>query len=1032
MSRTLEETYFKAFEKWLEDNPGKTINDAKASEKIVLDNEIIGIGTKLCNLRRGRTLFSEENMKILKEKYGFIQDNKKELENKIYEQKFLLALDKWLEENKEKTINDVIVKQIIFIDNKPIKLGEMILNIRRGKKDISEELRELLEKKYRINYSLKKEIRKDETYFKAFDRWLEENPGKTINDVKHNELINVDGEDIPIGTKLSHIRDGIALFESENMELLQKKYGFVLISKREYLSSQRELFKKRKKLHSGKSNISIIDAVDKWLELNPGKDINEIPIEDTVELNGEIFELGIQIMRFKNRISHPSSIIIKALTEQYGIEIIDRHLENKKKLDAEYVEAIDKWLELNPGKTINDISSIEIIKNDGRNFWIGSKISEIRNGKVDTNDDFSRILVDQYGLNFGDKRDIKRKKLLEALNKWLEENKGKTINDIIATDKVFIDEKEYPIGTRIHAYKSKYKTLRASEQEKKFVEFLMEKYNFSLEYKKEKGKVYDGDEWLRIIDKWLELNPGKTVDDIPKKEIIIIDDDEVTIGSKLSKMRAGKNLLPEAYMKILKEKYGFSQEKRFLTDTVYIKAIDEWIRLNLGKNINDITNSTQISIDGNIINIGYKLSSMRNGKSLLSEENMKLLKEKYGFKTREELDNEKGFIRNIEPLKKEQNNEIIKEKPYEKYLEEFDGDIELAKEKYEKVKEINRMIREERRNKKSEITLDELEKEFNVNLEELEKYLSQIKSDAEKSEVLYIDEKETLRNYCIRNGYNYDVIRNLIKKSKEYNVSFKQIIEEYLKNGQKLPTRYVYDKNETLVKHILLGINVDSNSVIEDMKHSYTIDEAIIRDVFRRNVLDKKDKWLELPYTFLIEEFGPFSGKNNTNVKFKDFKNLLNNEEQMQLLKMYDKCSKILREYQYLELGLEKDRKKRKELIKKYSLTDDEITKSTLKTMEYENGILIAKNDVKSERLKNIRPVIINWNGFNQEAKNKLIKAYKLTKEELEMIERFSKEIQDNLGIYKELLIENNVTNNEVDTIKQYHKNYYYNMNLYK
>ena len=568
----------------------------------------------------------------------------------------------------------------------------------------------------------------------------------------------------------------------------------------------------------------------------------------------------------------------------------------------------------------------------------------------------------------------------------------------------------------------------------KNMKILKEKYGFrQFNTKEEKDKIYE-ETLFGSLDKWLKENPGKTVNDIKARDEIEYKNEIIPIGSKLCAIRSGVKKISDKLRTKLIKKYNFNIERKYeqKDDEVYFKAIDKWLEENSGKTVNNITQKIKIEVDGMIISLGSKLADIKCGRGLMKPENMKILKEKYGFKTKEDLENETGFIREIEPLKRIEEP-VVKEKSYEKYLDEFDGDIELAKEKDAKVKEIGRLIRERRKNKKTEYTLDELQKEFNVNLEELDKYLSQIKSDSEKSETLYIDENETLKNYCIRKGYNYDVIFNLIKKSKDYNVSFRQIIQEYLENGQKLPTRYVYEKNEILVKHILLGINVDSSSVIEDMKHSYTVDEAITRDVFKRNVLDKKYKWLELPYTFLIEELGPFSDKKSEhNIKFKDFESLLSKEEQMKLLEIYDKCSNALREYQYLEIGFEKDHKKVKELIKKYSLTEEEIQKSMFVTLEYENKIKRTKNEVKSERLRTIQPIILNWGKLNEESRNKLIKAYSLTKDEIQMIENYNKERTSRLEMYKELLKEHNVTKTEVDELKQYHDNNFYNVNLYK
>ena len=116
--------------------------------------------------------------------------------------------------------------------------------------------------------------------------------------------------------------------------------------------------------------------------------------------------------------------------------------------------------------------------------------------------------------------------------------------------------------------------------------------------------------------------------------------------------------------------------------------------------------------------------------------------------------------------------------------------------------------------------------------------------------------------------------------------------------------------------------------------------------------------------------------------------------------------------------------------LKKYP--EEEIQKSMSATLEYENGIKRTKNEAKSERLRTIRPIILNWIKLNEEARNKLIKAYSLTQDEIQMIENYNKERKSRLEMYKELLKEYNVTEKDIVTLKQYHDNNFYNVSLYK
>jgi len=99
---------------------------------------------------------------------------------------------------------------------------------------------------------------------------------------------------------------------------------------------------------------------------------------------------------------------MEKLINEYGIILIDKNAENKKATENDYKEAIDEWLKLNPNKTINDIGSQEIIEINGRSVWIGVKLCDIRGERLKVSDEFLNLLIEQYGLNIGNKIDIKR------------------------------------------------------------------------------------------------------------------------------------------------------------------------------------------------------------------------------------------------------------------------------------------------------------------------------------------------------------------------------------------------------------------------------------------------------------------------------------------------------------------------------------------------------------------------------------------------------------------------------------------------
>ena len=111
------------------------------------------------------------------------------------------------------------------------------------------------------------------------------------------------------------------------------------------------------------------------------------------------------------------------------------------------------------------------------------------------------------------------------------------------------------------------------------------------------------------------------------------------------------------------------------------------------------------------------------------------------------------------------------------------------------------------------------------------------------------------------------------------------------------------------------------------------------------------------------------------------------------------KYLETMRNFYKLSIGLEKDRIKRKELIKAYNLDEEEITEGTLMGLDFESGIKRADKSIESKRLETIKPLIINWNKFDDNQKDKMIKSYNLSQEEIDKIIEYNNKLVFNLRI---------------------------------
>ena len=250
----------------------------------------------------------------------------------------------------------------------------------------------------------------------------------------------------------------------------------------------------------------------------------------------------------------------------------------------------------------------------------------------------------------------------------------------------------------------------------------------------------------------------------------------------------------------------------------------------------------------------------------------------------------------------------------------------------------------------------------------------------------------------------------------------------------------VNEEEKVFIKNVVSYLGLNSNKISRKMrKKHYTIDRAISDEVFRTSAIIKHKK-VRLIYDYCVKKLGPFRDKDEYNEDFNiseynKMQSMINDSlttfERQKLIEVYDKCLNTLRNYQYLEIGLEKDIEKRKRLIKQYELTDDEITKSSMMSMGYELRLNRKEKNKKSERLQNIKSLIINWNKLDEERKELFIKEYEISNEELQLLTEYSVINNDNLGLFDSLIKENNISEDEIAKVKMMYASSIYSAELY-
>lgn len=197
---------------------------------------------------------------------------------------------------------------------------------------------------------------------------------------------------------------------------------------------------------------------------------------------------------------------------------------------------------------------------------------------------------------------------------------------------------------------------------------------------------------------------------------------------------------------------------------------------------------------------------------------------------------------------------------------------DTLKEFYELYGDINKAVfitkkgqlkRKEALLKGKKASYEELARQFNISVIELNEMINKgvsidnikkrSKKGVSREEQLKYDE-DSLYNYCLEHSYNYWVISYLIKT---YGKTPEEAVEAYVKNGQHLPVKWIYEKYNLLFKHLTLNFGLDSNRIIKIMKdNNCGIEEAIKKLIFvsknSHNGFNATEiSWMEELYDFI-------------------------------------------------------------------------------------------------------------------------------------------------------------------------------------
>ena len=153
---------------------------------------------------------------------------------------------------------------------------------------------------------------------------------------------------------------------------------------------------------------------------------------------------------------------------------------------------------------------------------------------------------------------------------------------------------------------------------------------------------------------------------------------------------------------------------------------------------------------------------------------------------------------------------------------------------------------------------------FNIDINELIHSFELINkndkdNDSDKSiEIPKNIEKQTLKSFCIQNGYNYDVVSKALKLHKMLpNDSLEQLLNRVInkKKNKKGVAPWIYDVYGFFIEEILLELNLDASMILNTMYQDIIpIEKAICYQIFSRVGKNKNYKWVKGFYQKVIEK----------------------------------------------------------------------------------------------------------------------------------------------------------------------------------
>ena len=778
-------------------------------------------------------------------------------------------------------------------------------------------------------------------------------------------------------------------------------------------------------------------AIVKWQELHPEKDYLDIKKTETIELE------GIGVINLGNLVSARRSVYNamqqgekyhgrKNLTEEQIVwgTVHGMIWDYEEWQENNYRRAVEKWKKLHPEKSYLDIKKTETVELEGigvinlgnlvsirRSIYNAMQQGEKYNRRKNLSEE--QIVWDTAHGMIWDYEEWQENNYRQAIEKWQTQHPEKKYLDIKRLETIELEGIGIiNLGSIISIRRGIYNAMQQGTKYFSSKDLTEEQISWDEKH----GMIWNYEAWQennyrQAVEKWKKQHPEKSYLDIKTRETVELEGIGVIyLGILISTRRGIYNAMQQGTKyrnsKDLTEEqiawdtaHGMIWDYETWQENNYRQAVEKWKKQHPEKDNLDIKQTETVELEGiGVITLG-SLISVRRGIYNAMQQGEKYRTHKDLTEEQIAWDTAHGMIWDYKKYQEEhQTPSKRSQNTLEKYTEIFKGD----RKKAERVVSCLDSLRNQRRSRKKQIyNIDNILKEFDVDQAKLLNQLARVREKGKEHEPVLMKGDETLRKFCIDNGYNYEVISRAVRLHQllpysSLEETMNRVIIDYNHHGQHEPSTWIYEKYGTLVKSILTDLNLDSSAILKNMTENVvTLEEAIRHDAFLRCRKESTNAWLEEPYNYLVEELDNTKGQEQAEEDILVMGKILINEYHLTreefsiLVESFGRYANAIRGYQMYDVGLETNEEKRIEKIKTYQMSEEDIEESFFVPLKFEDGVLLGKQSELYQRRNLMRQYIIDWNEYTDDEKIEAIKTNHFSQSEVEEMEKTRKGIDN-------------------------------------